>query len=51
VFKPGESMRKMNIKIEIVPLKVAQKVLAKEFKQKRALHRTKLSQLKLAKSG
>jgi hypothetical protein len=44
-------MRRMKIKIEVVPLSVAQKVLAEELKQKRAASLTKPSKLKSAKSG
>lgn len=45
----------MKIKIEVVPLSVAQKVLAQELKRKqegkRGANRTKATKLKLGKSG
>jgi len=44
-------MRRMKIKIEVVPLTVAHKVLAEELKRKRGANRTKPSKVELAKSG
>jgi hypothetical protein len=42
----GRTMRRPTIRIEVVPLAVAQKVLAEELKRKRLANRTKLPKLK-----
>ena len=44
-------MPRAEIKIQVVPLAVAQKVLAEELGRKRPASRVKISKLNVAKSG
>jgi len=44
-------MSRIKLKIEVVPLSVARRVLAEELKQKRVANQAKRSNPKLAKSG